>query len=65
MASAEECQKVCAANGACKYFTFDKHAKVCYLKKAKGRIFRHKLNLISGPSECYKGKLKVKYILKS
>ena len=49
--SAAACQKMCQEIGKCKYFTWRKDNKQCWLKKEKGGS-RPNENAISGPKYC-------------
>ena len=54
-----DCQKECAKNSACNYWTYVRSSKNhgCHLKRAKGvESTNHGLDLISGPKFCSKYK---------
>ena len=51
IASAEDCQKLCQSNNACKYFTYDGRDKNCYVKHSAS-IPTTTPGVVSGPRVC-------------
>ena len=49
--SSTECQKLCQQIDQCKYFTWRKDNKECWLKEEKGTS-NYNVNAISGPKFC-------------
>ena len=51
--SPADCQKECAKNAACNYWTYVRTWTACHLKRAKGgSSTTHNLDLISGSKNC-------------
>ena len=50
--NAKYCQNECAKNTKCKFWTFVKSNKICYLKKKREKVLSRNQNVTSGPKTC-------------